>query len=109
MTKSLAVETYESGKLDEIIAVFEKRIDSCDLCPKNCGVDRRTQKGFCGQSYGPRLSNAVLHFGEEPPLVGKGGAGALFFSGCTMACVYCQNFGFSQSNRGRDIEIEELC
>lgn len=108
MFKSVAVETYRSGRLDEIIEEFERKIEKCDLCPKNCGVNRKNQKGFCGQGYYPRLSNAVLHFGEEPPLVGEGGAGALFFSGCTMSCVYCQNFGFSQLNRGKDLDWEEL-
>lgn len=108
MFKSMAVETYKSGKLDEIIEKFEKKIEKCDLCPKKCKINRKIGKGFCNQGYEPRLSNTVLHFGEEPPLVGNGGAGALFFSGCTMSCVYCQNFGFSQLNRGKDLNWKEL-
>lgn len=98
-------------KLDRVHKAIEKtreRLHSCDLCPKKCHVNRYETSGFCMQRIEPRVSATVLHFGEEPPLVKKGGAGAVFFSGCTMSCVYCQNFSFSQKNTGKDLSPEEL-
>ena len=83
-------------------------LQSCKLCPRECAVNREISKGFCGQKVVPRISSAVLHFGEEPPLVGRGGSGTVFFCGCSMKCVYCQNFMISQKNNGADISVEEL-
>jgi len=70
---------------------------SCELCPRNCGVDRTAgETGFCGETADLRLAAALLHFGEEPPLVGKGGSGTIFVSGCNLGCVFCQNYQISQ-------------
>jgi len=70
---------------------------SCDLCPRNCGVDRLAgNTGFCGETAALRLAAALLHFGEEPPLVGSGGSGTIFVSGCNLGCVFCQNYQISQ-------------
>jgi putative pyruvate formate lyase activating enzyme len=70
---------------------------SCELCPRNCGVDRTAGKiGFCGETAVLRLAAALLHFGEEPPLVGTGGSGTIFVSGCNLGCVFCQNYQISQ-------------
>jgi putative pyruvate formate lyase activating enzyme len=81
----------------------------CRLCPRLCGVDRTAGRtGFCGQSDGIRLAWAGLHFGEEPPLTGRGGSGALFFSGCTLGCPYCQNEQLSRHGMGREISVAEL-
>jgi len=98
-------------KLDRVHKAIEKtreRLHSCDLCPKKCHVNRYETSGFCMQRIEPRVSATVLHFGEEPPLVKEGGAGAVFFSGCTMSCLYCQNFAFSQKNAGKVFSFEEL-
>lgn len=95
-------------KLKDALEYFENRIESCDLCARNCMVNRKENKGVCGQGINAKITNAILHFGEEPPLVGNGGAGAVFFSGCGMRCVYCQNFGFSQLNVGKEIDDESL-
>ncbi len=83
-------------------------LKSCRICPRNCGIDRFRYKGICGADHRMFISNAILHFGEEPPLVGKGGSGTIFFTGCPMKCVYCQNMGFSQLGIGVEISIEEL-
>lgn len=83
-------------------------LNSCNLCPRMCGVDRKTTVGVCGVGYLPKVSNIVLHKGEEPPLSGETGAGAVFFSGCQMKCVYCQNMGFSQKGVGFELSVEEL-
>lgn len=80
----------------------------CELCPRMCGVDRVERRGFCGM--GDRLSaaKAMLHFWEEPCVSGERGSGAVFFSGCVMKCVFCQNYGVSTGNVGREITEERL-
>jgi len=70
---------------------------SCELCPRNCGVNRlEGEIGFCGETSCLRIGAALLHFGEEPPLVGKGGSGTIFVSGCNLGCAFCQNYQISQ-------------
>ncbi len=82
---------------------------NCTLCPRRCRVDRTNgQIGFCRQSDRMVLACATRHFGEEPPLVGQGGSGALFFSGCTLRCGFCQNRQLSRSEVGRGISREEF-
>ena len=74
---------------------------NCQLCPRRCGVDRTAgQRGFCGMGPELRAARAALHFWEEPVLCGDGGAGAVFFSGCTLRCRYCQNYEISQDGFG---------
>lgn len=73
-----------------------------------CHVDRRYSLGVCGVGYLPKLSNIVLHKGEEPPISGDTGAGAVFFTGCQMKCIYCQNMGFSQRGVGTELSLTEL-
>ena len=65
----------------------------CRLCPRECKAERENgQMGFCGMTgKGIRAARAALHFWEEPCISGKGGSGAVFFAGCTLRCVYCQN------------------
>ncbi|MGC8637137.1 MAG: radical SAM protein [Athalassotoga sp.] len=98
----------DKKKLKDALDYFENALKNCDLCARDCKIDRYKKQGVCGQSEKAKITNAVLHFGEEPPLVGDGGAGAVFFTGCGMRCLYCQNFGFSQLNVGRVLEDEEL-
>ncbi|MBI5074049.1 MAG: radical SAM protein [Nitrospirae bacterium] len=72
-------------------------LSHCKCCPRRCGVDRLNGKtGFCGVSSDILISHAGLHFGEEPPISGTGGSGTIFFSGCNLRCVFCQNFQISQ-------------
>jgi len=78
-----------------------KLYSPCRLCPRNCGVDRLAgEAGFCGESADLRLGVAVIHRGEEPPLVGTGGSGTIFVSGCNLGCVFCQNYQISQGEKG---------
>jgi len=70
---------------------------SCKLCPRKCGVNRLAgETGFCGETAVLRIGAAVIHRGEEPPLVGTGGSGTIFVSGCNLGCVFCQNYQISQ-------------
>ena len=80
----------------------------CTLCPRRCGVDRRVKTGFCGMGESPRIARAALHFWEEPCISGTRGSGAVFFSGCTLRCAYCQNWGISHEGRGKDVSVRRL-
>ena len=80
----------------------------CTLCPRRCGVDRAVQPGFCGMGEGVRLARAALHHWEEPVISGTRGSGAVFFSGCTLRCVYCQNHDISAAGFGKDVSTARL-
>ena len=81
----------------------------CCLCPRMCGADRSMgQTGFCGSTAQVRIARAALHFYEEPCLSGTGGAGTVFFTGCTLRCVYCQNARISRGPVGRAVSETEL-
>ncbi|MDR2966314.1 MAG: radical SAM protein [Treponema sp.] len=70
---------------------------SCKLCPRNCGINRLAREtGFCGETAVLRVGAALKHYGEEPPLVGTGGSGTIFVSGCNLGCAFCQNYQISQ-------------
>lgn len=74
---------------------------NCTLCPRKCGVDRFAgQRGFCRMPAKPLAAKAMLHYGEEPPIGGDFGTGAVFFSGCTLRCAYCQNHEISTDGKG---------
>lgn len=81
---------------------------SCRLCPRECGADRRVSRGFCGEGGTVRISRAEPHHWEEPPISGKGGAGTVFFTGCTLRCCYCQNFEISSLGKGFGLTVKEL-
>jgi putative pyruvate formate lyase activating enzyme len=84
----------------------------CTLCPRACGVDRDERPGLCGGGAHMRVSIAQLHYGEEPVLSGtdpkQGGSGTIFFSGCALKCVYCQNHEISVGNMGHEIGVDDL-
>ena len=79
-------------------------IERCELCPRKCGK----RPGFCGAGQSPRVFRWGPHFGEEPPLTGERGSGCIFFSRCTMKCLYCQNSPWSWRGEGVDKTIPEL-
>lgn len=84
-------------------------LKDCHLCPRNCGVDRLAgQKGFCGVDAGIMVARAALHMWEEPCISGKEGSGAVFFSGCSLGCVFCQNRTISKGQSGKVITVERL-
>jgi len=81
----------------------------CNLCPRMCNVRRGdTGEGFCGMPADPVLARAALHFDEEPIISGTKGSGTVFFSGCSLKCVFCQNYGISHEKFGRRITVEQL-
>lgn len=74
---------------------FEEYI-SCILCGRECGVNRNIKNGYCGEGSKLSIDSALIHFGEEPPISGEKGSGAIFFTGCSLRCVFCQNMQISQ-------------
>jgi len=80
----------------------------CELCPRMCGVDRNNIVGFCKSSNRVKIARAALHDWEEPCISGKNGSGTVFFSGCTLKCVFCQNYVLSHDNSGKEISVERL-
>ena len=86
-----------------------KKYEHCLLCPRRCGVNRLAgERGFCGEGAAARIAAACLHRGEEPPLLGKNGSGAIFVSGCNLRCVFCQNHQISHNNMGIELGAEKL-
>lgn len=83
-------------------------MEKCELCPRKCGVDRQKNKGFCRVSDKITLGRAGLHFWEEPCISGYGGSGTIFFSGCNMGCIFCQNMSLSRGEVGKEVTAKRL-
>ncbi len=103
------IDLYTSGELLKRIQLAYKRLESCDLCPHDCGINRlKGQRGVCGAGLLPKIASANIHKGEEPPISGTRGSGTIFFSGCSLSCRFCQNFPISQLGNGQEITTQEL-
>lgn len=103
------IKLYESGKLQELVELFKAKYKNCNICPHSCNINRfESDKGVCQTGAKAYVSSASSHFGEEKPLVGKGGSGTIFFTGCNMKCLFCQNHEISQLMYGTEIPAEEL-
>ncbi len=85
-----------------------KEYENCRLCPRGCGVDRSKMHGFCGMGNKIKVARAALHYWEEPCLSGECGSGTVFFSGCQLGCVYCQNNRISHDRYGMEIDETRL-
>jgi len=86
-----------------------KLMESCRLCPRECGVNRlKGEIGFCKAGLLPMVSSFHSHFGEEPPISGRSGSGTIFFTHCSLRCVFCQNHPISQFGQGEEVSVEEL-
>lgn len=85
---------------------------TCNLCPRKCNTQRKalthSGKGFCNMGENPVIARAALHFWEEPPISGTNGSGTVFFSGCNLKCVFCQNEDISSGCFGKEITVERL-
>ena len=104
-----AYSLLTSEKLSDRAHIALARLASCDICPRRCGVDRLAgENGFCRTGRWARVASYTPHFGEEAPLVGRAGSGTIFFSGCNLACVFCQNYDISQQDAGREVSAEAL-
>lgn len=80
----------------------------CNQCPRRCNVDRENTLGYCKAPNAYKLARASLHFWEEPCISGKSGSGAVFFSGCNLGCVFCQNYEISHKCKGVEVSEERL-
>lgn len=100
---------YQSGELLQRVREAYRRLAVCDLCPHDCGVNRiKGERGICGAGLKPRIASANVHRGEEPPISGTKGSGTIFLSGCSLKCIFCQNFPISQLGNGEEIPTGEL-
>ncbi len=104
------LQLLRSGELKRRVAEAYARLEACDLCARECGVNRRLSAEGAGCHTGERalVSSYGPHFGEETPLVGRGGSGTIFFAWCNLRCQYCQNYEISQAGMGHEVEPEEL-
>ncbi|MBN1795901.1 MAG: radical SAM protein [Sedimentisphaerales bacterium] len=103
------------NKLPEYIAELSQSVQKlwslmnpCTLCPRNCGVNRSEKTGYCGIGASPVVSSVGPHFGEESVLVGSSGSGTIFFAGCNLRCIFCQNYDISHQRRGKEITVKQL-
>lgn len=99
--------------VSERISITAEEVDAylsdCTLCPRNCHVDRTSgHRGFCGQGSVPKAARAALHFWEEPCISGSTGSGTVFFSGCNLQCVFCQNHNIALGNVGKELSAKRL-
>ena len=95
--------------IEEAEGHLKRSLTACDLCPRNCRVNRQQgEKGYCQSTDTIKIYSYGSHHGEEPPLSGSNGSGTIFFSRCNMGCKYCQNHKFSQNDEGEEISKKEL-
>lgn len=87
---------------------YSKIYENCSLCPRNCHIDRTSSFGFCQSSSQIKAARAALHHWEEPCISGTRGSGAIFFSGCTLRCCFCQNYNISSETYGKEISEQKL-
>ncbi len=80
----------------------------CTICPRNCHIDRTAANGFCGCSSVPKVARAALHFDEEPCISGTRGSGTIFFSGCNLKCIFCQNIVLQDGTLGEPFTVDRL-
>lgn len=109
MNKSQSFIKDKIQALENASEYLYRRLEKCDLCPRNCRINRLKGKtGYCAIAKDVLVYSAFSHTGEEPSISGTHGSGTIFFSGCSLKCVYCQNYKFSQSLEGRIFTEEEL-
>jgi putative pyruvate formate lyase activating enzyme len=100
---------HENGELAERARVLDALLENCTLCPRRCRVNRKAGKtGACGVDARARVAAINMHPWEEPPVSGPLGSGTVFFSGCTMKCLFCQNYPISQLGVGRTLSAQTL-
>lgn len=109
MTFTAAYRRLGPEELRRRVAAAYRRLKSCDLCPRGCGVNRlKNELGVCGGGREAAVASYGPHFGEEAPLVGDHGSGTIFFAHCTLKCVFCQNFEISHLAIGEPVNVDRL-
>ncbi len=100
---------HQSGELKKRAKTLWDMMKSCELCPRECGANRlKGDRGFCRSSSQLVIHSFNPHFGEESPLVGRGGSGTIFFSNCNLRCIYCQNWQINHEGQGTARTIDSL-
>lgn len=103
------LKTYDEGLFEERIAAAFDLLEACTVCPRKCGSNRRVgEKGFCRAGHLPQISSYGPHFGEEKPLVGRGGSGTIFMTYCNLGCIFCQNYEISRLGMGKTIQPDDF-
>ncbi len=103
------IAAYKEGALAQKTREALQMLEHCTICPRQCGSNRlRGEMGFCRTGRLAVICSYFAHHGEEPPISGERGSGTIFFSGCNLGCLYCQNYQFSQKDEGRPMEAREL-
>ena len=104
------VSMLSTTELQDRISAAYQLLESCRVCPRECGVNRLKDDklGFCRSGLNPVISSVSSHHGEEPPLSGTSGSGTIFFANCNLRCVYCQNYPISQMGNGEERTPGEL-
>jgi putative pyruvate formate lyase activating enzyme len=103
------LRTYELGQFEEKIRIGQELLHSCRVCPRDCEVNRWENKsGVCRTGRYARVASAFAHFGEEDCLRGRKGSGTIFFGGCNLGCVFCQNHDISQQASGHEVDPAQL-
>jgi putative pyruvate formate lyase activating enzyme len=103
------LKLYKNGELEKRRSLAYKILESCNLCPRNCKINRMKEEiGFCKTGSKPVISSYGAHFGEESPLVGELGSGTIFITNCNLGCIFCQNYDISHLGQGHDISLEDL-
>jgi putative pyruvate formate lyase activating enzyme len=103
------IRTYHDGMLLERIDAALAILENCRLCPRHCEVNRlEEEKGVCNTGRQALVSSYSPHFGEEDPLVGKGGSGTIFMTNCNLGCVFCQNYEISHLSQGVPVSLSDL-
>ena len=107
--RPLYLDALESGKLDDAIEALFAVLEHCELCPRECGVNRlKGERGYCRSTAELVVSSIHPHFGEESVLVGVFGSGTVFLTNCNLGCVFCQNYEISHLGYGRVMSEEKL-
>ncbi|MCB2149498.1 MAG: 4Fe-4S cluster-binding domain-containing protein, partial [Deltaproteobacteria bacterium] len=103
------LKALKSGTLERRAKQAIAAMDSCTLCPRQCGVNRTAgETGTCKTGRRAVVASYNAHFGEEAPLVGHNGSGTIFFSNCSLRCNFCQNYEISHLGEGRDVDDDQL-
>ena len=107
MSKPSYLALYESGELEARAHLLAQMLTSCTLCPRQCRVNRLNgELGYCRAGANLMISSYFPHFGEERPLVGKGGSGTIFLTHCNLRCSFCQNYELSHGGEGEIVSVQ---